>query len=339
MKKLRFLCAAALICMLPAAAFAADDVMLISATDGDAVATARPAGAVTTLSDFGEVAEVGEDYVVLKLDEGAAVARVQLNITDESAILDNATGKAVKLADVKVGERVYAYYSEQMTRSIPAQSALSLLLTNVENTTPGLFWTVEDVAHSNSNSKILTVNNGDLLLTVTTDENIQPGATVVAWYDMVLESLPAQATADRVTVLTAVDHAEPEEEKAVETVVEPQGVTVNGDKLDVVVETVNGEAMVPLRAVSEALGFTLTWNPNEMSAHITNGTVQTKVAMGDTTYYMQTAIEGALGLTGPQDLGAAVYLRNKEVMFVPANLFKLLGFDVEIGAQITISHK
>lgn len=345
MKKFRFLCAAALVCLLPGVALATDATALIASNPLDAASAAEPGGAVAALADFGTVEEVAADYVTVKLDDGAAVARVQLNITDESAVLDNATGKPVKLADIKVGSRVYAYYSERMTRSIPAQSALYLLLTNVDDTTPAFYWTVEEVAHSNSSNKRLTVNNGDLVITVNTDENITPGSTVAVWYDVVMPSLPAQATASRVVPLISVDRSEAVEDAVEEGVPvdtptsDPKWVTVNGERLHVVVERLNGQAMIPLRAVAEALGFTLTWNPNEMSAHITNGTVQTKVAMGDATYYMQTAIPGALGLTGPQDLGAPVYLRNNERMFVPANLFKLLGFDVEIGEQITINSK
>lgn len=341
MKKFRILCAAALICLIPGAAMAADEVMAISEVGGDLVAAMPETAGVQVLSAFGEVEEIGEDYVVVKTDDGAAVARVQLNVTDESAILDNVTGKFVNLTDIKAGERVFAYFDDKLTRSIPAQSALIALFTNVEESTPALVWTVEDVAHSNSSSKILTVDNGGLEITVNTDAAIKAGDRVAAWYDVVMPSLPAQATADRVVVLISSDKAEVAEEKTEEAapVADPKWVTVNGEKLAVVVEKLNGEAMVPLRAVAEKLGFELTWNPDEMSAHITNGTVQTKVAMGDTTYYMQTAIEGAVGLTGPQDLGAPVYLRNKEVMFVPANLFKLLGFDVEIGEMITINAK
>lgn len=340
MKNFRLLCAAALLCLIPGAAMAADTPVVI-ASNPLADGAAQPGGAVAALADFGTVEEVGADYVVAKLDKGAAVARVQLNITDESAVLDNATGKAVKLADVKLGARVYAYYSEQMTRSIPAQSALYLLLTNVDDTTPAFYWTVEDVAHSNSQNKRLTVNNGDLVITVNTAEKITPGSTVAVWYDMVMPSLPAQATASRVVPLISVDHSKAVEEAVpVDTPMpDPKWVTVNGERLHVVVERLNGQAMIPLRAVAEALGFTVTWNPAEMSAHITNGTVQTKVAMGDKTYYMQTAIPGAVGLTGPQNLGAPVYLRHNERMFVPARLFQLLGFDVETGEQITINSK
>lgn len=339
MKKIRFLCAAALLCLLPGVALATDVAVPVATNSLDAASAAEPGGAVAALADFGTVEELGADYVTVKLENGA-VARVQLNITDESAILDNATGKPVKLADVKVGSRVYAYYSEQMTRSIPAQSALYLLLTNVDDTTPAFYWTVEDVAHSNSSNKKLTVNNGDLVITVNTAENITPGSTVAVWYDMVMPSLPAQATASRVVPLISVDHSEAVEDAVpVTPTSDPKWVAVNGERLHVVVEQLNGQAMIPLRAVAEALGFTVTWDPAAMSAHITNGIVQTRVAMGDKTYYMQTAIPGAVGLTGPQDLGAPVYLRNNERMFVPANLFKLLGFDVEIGEQITINSK
>lgn len=348
MKK-RILCAAALLSLMPAAAFAADDALLVAAkpvdigNSGDAVAAVEPAGAVASLSAYGEVEEVGRDYVVLKLDKGAAVGRVQLNVTDESAIVDNASGEFGKLSDIRVGERVYAYFSERMTRSVPAQSAMALLLTNVEESTPGLLWTVEDVAHYdsgfNGGGTRLTVNHGDLVLTVNdTDESekILPGATVVAWYDVVMPSLPAQAVADRVRVLIAVDHSEAVEEAVQDAVQDAdtteniKSLTVNGKKLDMAVEYVNGVAMVPLRAVAERLGFVVNWQSEDMSVNLNNGTVQTRVYNGVDSYYYATALEGMVGMSKPEPLGAAMYFRGGWTAYAPAALFELLGASVAV---------
>lgn len=331
MKSLRIMCAAAIICMLPAAAFAADDIMLIASNPTDGAATAQPAGDVT-ISSFGTVEEVGAGFVTVKMDDGALVARAQLNIGAETVILDSATGESVKLADIKAGERVLAYYSDKLSKSIPAQTELLALFTNAEEATPGVVWTVEEVAHSNSNSKILTVNNGDLLLTVTTDQPIKVGDRVAAWYDTVMMSLPAQAVAERVVVLSSVDTAVPEEVKpgvAVDMPASaPQVVKVNGKTVHAVVERLNGEVCVPLRLIAEELGYTLTWDGNKMAATITKDGVSTEVTMGSDTI----VTDGDMA----HKLGAGVYLRNREKMMVPVDMFKELGFAVSVGEQVEI---
>ena len=43
---------------------------------------------------------------------------------------------------------------------------------------------------------------------------------------------------------------------------------------------VDGVAMLPLRKAAEQLGYTVTWNNKDRSAHLTNGKVQTTVIIG-----------------------------------------------------------
>lgn len=327
MKKLRMLCMAAALCLLPGVALAADAPLLIAPNPN--AGAAQPAG-VVVCSGYGTVEEVGGDYVVVKLEDGAPVQRAQLNITDESAVLDNATGRGVKLADIKKGDRVFACYSDRLTRSIPAQTPLIALFTNVDTSSPGVVWTVEDVAHSNSNAKKLTVDNGDLELTVYTDENIKTGDRIAAWYDAVMMSLPAQAVADRVVVLASVDTAVPTEvaEHAQTPVSAPMVVKVNGAEVKVVVERLHGEPTVPLRAIADALGYTLSWDGAKMAATISKGQLAATATMGS----------AALVINGDTvDLAAEVYLRNREKMFVPVQMFEKLGCTVKVGEQIEIN--
>lgn len=322
MKKFRILCAAALICLIPGAAMAADTPVLIAANPMTGGATMPQAGGVQVLSSFGVVEEIGTDYVVVKLDEGASVARVQLNIGEDSVILDNVSGKAVKLADIKAGDRVFAHYSDMLTKSIPAQTEMVALFTNVESSTPGLVWTVESI-----DGNIAVVDNGGLFLTMPEGVTVKAGDRIAAWYENVMMSLPAQAVADRVVVLASVEASVPE--KVEPTVVEPQGVAVNGETVADVVEKVNGEYCVPLRAVAEKLGFELTWDGNRMSATIAKGEQTAQFTMDSDTL----VVDGDMA----HKLGAPVYLRNKEVMFVPVKALEMLGLTVVVGEQVEIN--
>ena len=61
--------------------------------------------------------------------------------------------------------------------------------------------------------------------------------------------------------------------------------------------------MVPLRAVAEALGFTVTWN-GDGTVTVDSGEMHSVITIGEDRYQAVTSIEGAVGATGPLQLGA-----------------------------------
>ena len=85
--------------------------------------------------------------------------------------------------------------------------------------------------------------------------------------------------------------------------------------------TENGVEMVPLRKTAEALGFKVVWNGENQSIYLDNGEVNTKVYIGEDSYYMASSV--AIGMSAPTPLGAAPVLKNS-VTYVPSDLFCLL---------------
>lgn len=72
-------------------------------------------------------------------------------------------------------------------------------------------------------------------------------------------------------------------------------------------QTTNGkEPMVPLRSVSEALGFKLTWNAKTKSVELTKGPVFTTVKAGEDRYSINK-MNTTLG-TAPQLVGSTLYV-------------------------------
>lgn len=55
--------------------------------------------------------------------------------------------------------------------------------------------------------------------------------------------------------------------------------------------------MVPLRAVAEPLGFTVTWDNG--SVLVDNGTIHTKVTIGVDRYTITTSKETLVGMSAP----------------------------------------
>ncbi|WP_186445652.1 stalk domain-containing protein [Paenibacillus cremeus] len=94
-----------------------------------------------------------------------------------------------------------------------------------------------------------------------------------------------------------------------------------------------GITMIPLRLVSEALGYKLTWNGDTRSVELTQGAEWTSVQEGKDRY--------TFAKVAPFELGAAPLIQ-ADKMYVPLDFVtKVLKADMKIDAQgmITISTK
>ncbi len=101
-------------------------------------------------------------------------------------------------------------------------------------------------------------------------------------------------------------------------------ITLNGTSLDLhdlKITVHNGNVMLPLRKVVEALDFTVTWEPSTYTANIDNGTIKTSLQVGFDNYYKASSTQ--LGLSTPIQYGTPPMLIEGNV-YVPAQLFNLL---------------
>lgn len=98
-------------------------------------------------------------------------------------------------------------------------------------------------------------------------------------------------------------------------------IIVNDTKLQQYPITINNCLLVPARAVSDQLGFTINWDNDTQSATIIGKTMKTKVHIGQDLYFASSI--SAIGMTNPTPLGAAPVLINNQ-LYVPAELFRLI---------------
>ena len=106
-------------------------------------------------------------------------------------------------------------------------------------------------------------------------------------------------------------------------------ITINGKSLAPQGFMQGDAAMIPVRAVCEALGFTVTWNADR-TVHLNNGVMQTRLTIGEDRYVVYTANPDLVGMSAPFSLGAAPVLRDNTT-YVPATLLPpLYGNDSEI---------
>lgn len=121
---------------------------------------------------------------------------------------------------------------------------------------------------------------------------------------------------------------------AVEETASPSGyaIQVNGADTEI-----RGSVMVPLRALAEELGFTVTWSGEQI--RVDTGKVHTDVTLGVDRYVITTSLEDMVGMSAPFSLGCPPYAVNGTT-YVPLALFDaLLGNqeDAITGDSGTIS--
>jgi len=93
-----------------------------------------------------------------------------------------------------------------------------------------------------------------------------------------------------------------------------------------------GCVMVPLRAVAEKLGFTVTWKNGAVL--VDDGQLHTTVTIGKDLYLVSTSVSGAIGTTAPFSLGTPPYVANG-VTYVPLGLFEVLLGNAEGAVSVS----
>lgn len=279
-----------------------------------------------TLEGLATVEQINEGK---QLTVKVAQQTIVLNIGEETFFIDAKTGVPSHMKDLKVGESVYVYYSAAMTRSLPPQSSAVAVVTGIQKdqTVPKLM-KVKEIVNSKENQVSFLNTDEDMIVTILKDnpitplktkqmvtyQDVQAGSKVFVWYDMVAMSYPGQTTAKKTVLVSSEDSATQA----------PVKVSVNGKVLELgksaIVER-NGKYMVPLKAVSKALGFDLKWDAKAKTASIDNNVVKTTVTVGKDTYYK--ASSKAIGLTAPFSYGASPEIIDGK-LYVPADLFNLL---------------
>lgn len=218
----------------------------------------------------GTVSEIGEDYVIISIDNGKR--QLQLNVSEETVIIDSELAVAVALSDIKEGDIITAEYSNNMTKSIPPQTNASLITVNAEK--GGVVNRINaDVVEKDKDGNIIVMDNvKDVVVTISKDahvapyatknivkvDDIQVGSDLLVWYNYATLSLPAQATTHKVVVVKTIPDFK---------------LTVNGSDVELLdLPYYNGPTlMVPLRKIGEALGYTVGWNAEENAVTLEQG--------------------------------------------------------------------
>lgn len=314
-------------------------------------------GSMATVSKINMDGETVSSILVKTTDE----QDIQLNLSADTLIVNNETGAAAALSDIKEGDKIYAYYSKAMTLSLPPQSACELILVGVGENTPASLHEVGTVSTNEEGMTEVLTADGSMIIrmddkttyapyktkNIVTKADLTEGTRFLAWYDIVAMSYPGQAYTQKVVILPAATTEETATEtqaarETEQTAAETTELTIvaGGKTLEVKGEMKDGVAVVPVRAAAEALGCTVSYEQKDGKEYVTveNDTRSMTLEIGTDNYVSTTKIEDAVGMTAPTQYGVAPYIVDGTT-YAAADLFKaLVGFDVVTEAgTVTIT--
>ena len=305
---------------------------------------------------YGKVAEIVKDEtgkITRLVMESEAYGDYIMNISQDVVWIDSGNKTASDPSTLKVGEGIYVFHSPIATYSIPPQSPALAIVRNIpQDISCAHYQVVEKVEKLEDGSVQIVTDQGGLHITADASttlskyvdnkafalDELKAGDRIMAWYEAVLESYPAQTHARHIMLLPA---SSTETEK--ETVQPQEGaqltMELDGKVPNMVGRYENGTAMVPVAAVAQALGFQVTYTPKGHSALVTveSDAFQVRLDIGSPNIYGVTKIPDAVGMTAPQNYGKAPYIVEPGTTWAPAELFEMLGKTVTLeGTNLII---
>lgn len=197
---LALVCVAALGLGTAVAAGAAVDAPL-DAVQADPQVMRAPGTYITS----GKIVAIEDGLYIIK-GEGSR-PQVAAVVDRDTYVVEGKSGRLRLPMALKVGQRVTAYYSANMTRSLPPQSHAMAIVIGAPAEGSAAYFEVSQAALSADGSYVTLLNaNNDLIATVDAAAcsdfaKIKRGDKLLVWYDVMTMSLPAQTNASKVVLL------------------------------------------------------------------------------------------------------------------------------------------
>ena len=324
-----------------------------SAASGSEIKTEQKAAVY-----YGKVAEIGRDAqggISYLMMESEAYGDYRMNLSQDVVWIDSGNKSKSDPASLKVGEGIYVFHSAAATQSIPPQAAAYAIVRNIpQDISSAHYLVVEAVEQQEDGSVRIVTEGGKLHLNVGKDvglsrytdgtpftlEQLKKGDRVMAWYEAVVSTDPAQAAPNHLMLLPGLstqpweDLDKPEPEEGAKLTMELDGKTPN-----MTGRYEKGTAMVPVAAVAQALGFQVTYTPKGHSALVTveSDSFQVRLDIGSPSVYGVTKLPDSVGMTAPQNYGKAPYIVDPGTTWAPAGIFEMLGKTVTLeGTHLVI---
>ena len=240
---------------------------------------------------WGTVTWMGEDSFLVNPGEADDLSQAVVVHAGDAPCLDAVTGNTLNLDTLEDGDTVYVWVGPAMMLSMPPQSAASLILGNIpaDYAVPQYYEITGSVI--TEASAVLSVAGSNDTVTVPASAQVSPyltrnlvtladlvpGTRILVWSD-------AKGTPEKVLVFAY-------EYRGYVAAAEDGTVSVNGAAVDQKAKTTaDGDTLLPIRAVAEALGMKVHWDA-QLGAVISYGDGMVKPA-GLTGETLMTATPG-----------------------------------------------
>ncbi len=257
------------------------------------------------------------------------------HISEDVLILDAKTKEFVEDKDLKEGMTVRAYIHKNtpVTLSIPGQSVPSLIVINESEDTGFIDLSKYDEELVNAENTLKITLMDDTLVVNESGEKVEEkdlkNRDLIVLYSISTKSIPAQAQAEKVILMDKKEELvenDAEEIKVLDKIVINEEIKLEKELYN----NENGEAMIPLRQIAEALGYKVEWDNKTRTATLTKGPQWSKLTIGEDNYNFAKMIV---------KLGAAPELKDGTT-FVPVMfLEEVLKVDMKITEAGMISIK
>lgn len=254
--------------------------------------TVRANAAQAPLCVWGSLTQLDSGSLLLQNDSEDAVHSEIILHGENVLVLDAVTGDALSLDTIRDGSTVYAYIGPAMTRSLPPQATVHLILANLPaDYAAPQYYQIQSVAPQMMVAiyppPALTwtefTTTGGVTLKITDDatlsrfqsedavrlEDLIPGTRLLVWSD-------SQGSPERVLVF-------PYAYEGYIASGDTGVVSVNGTALPQRAKTAGEHlSLLPVRAVAERLGLTVTWTADHKAVVSDGGSALLTFAPNDT---------------------------------------------------------
>lgn len=225
-----------------------------------------------------EVQTVNDHFsMLIRNDKEDGFNELRAYVSEEVILLNDKDMSFVKMDDLKVGTTVSLYYHKDTPMMLSLPPILTPNVIVINNLDKENFISVmvskfdKDLLNA---EKDLVIHVSDKTTIVDKDGNMVAkedltDRDLIIFYDIVLESYPAQTYPKKVIVM---DKREAEVEEN-EFLLKKEFI-----------KTIDGVTMIPLRLVGESLGYKVSWKQETKTAELLRGPQWTAVTIGKDSY-------------------------------------------------------
>ncbi|NLN15221.1 MAG: copper amine oxidase N-terminal domain-containing protein [Tissierellia bacterium] len=274
----------------------------------------------------GKIADIKEDEKLFSIwvtdDEEDPYSGMVLYITEDTILLRDETNDFMPKDELELGMEVTSYYHKDTIMLMTAPPRLGADIIMVRDSEE------EDLIHVSKFNEELISSDKSLKLKLSEDTVMvdKDGNTIgkediinrdlIVFYTLVAESLPAQATPNKI-ILVEKDDGELEVRFLDKVMIDEKEISLNNP----IYKNDQDIFMLPLRQIAETLGYQVEWINESRTVKLTKEDYRVSLPIGEKSYKINDK---------PLRLGIAAELKNSTTYVAIDFLKETMAVDIEV---------